>query len=132
MDIIKNYVKKFMSEGEVKKDPLSAEMDKIRDLIDLDEGSEFEITVGFCGETNRSVDPETGAYHSTEVDDSASGHLDILKDGENSWEWYAFIPNDYDFDLGGRVGGFDSLEECLDSVREWAEEFTDFTVDGLA
>lgn len=132
MYIVSKYVQKFMSESKV--DPIVKELDKIRDLIDLDEGSEFLISVEFEGETNRSVDPETGSYHSTEVKESVDGYLSIENtDGKWSWRSSVFSENySLDFDLNDQGEGFSSLEECLASIESWADTFTEFEVNGLA
>jgi hypothetical protein len=120
MDIITGYIQKFMSEAQESIDELAGELDKIKDAINASTEDAFEFEVSFIahGETGSFDDPHF-------VEDEVTGILDIWKEG-NSWAWESSNP--HVFVLDGRGSGFASLEECLKSIHNWAEDFEDFEV----
>ena len=127
MNTVTQYIQKFMSESaKLPVDPIAVELDKIRDLIDLDEGSEFSIHVEIKDEVPSSIDPRSGALITLDVDENQDGTLSIEKE-DDLWSWLAVIPNAVG-DLGGSGKGFSSLEECIQDIYNYANSFDVFQV----
>lgn len=131
MNTVTQYIQKFMAESaKLPVDPIAVELDKIRDMIDLDGGSEFSIHIELSDEVPSSIDPRTGALVTSNIEEDQDGVLSIEEEN-GIWSWSAVIPNALG-DLGGSGSNFDSLESCLASVHDYAYGFDTFEVLGLA
>lgn len=132
MNTVTEYFKKFMQESKKfeAQDPVALEIDKIRKLINPEEGSEFAISVVCTGEVGQSVSPVTGAYSSRVITEDITGYLSIEKEDDGSWSWSTSAYGDL---LDASDSGFgETLEECYDSLKNYADDLDDFVVDGLA
>lgn len=125
-DTVTMYIQKFMKESAEYKHPFAEELDKIRNLIDSDEGSEFEIHIELRTEVESSIDPRTGALNTYEVEEDAKGVLGIEKEND-VWSWATVLHTDF-LDVDDRDSGFSSLEECLSSFADYTIKFDDFEV----
>lgn len=131
MNIVNEYVHKLLCESDQKLDPLDMEFQKLMSLIDPNEGSEFEIRGLLSGITWEYVDPSDGSYSNGEVsDEDAHGYLCIEKEGD-TWSWgSSFHSDSLDASSSGR--GFETLDACVQDVREWASHVDSFEVIGIA
>lgn len=98
----------------------------IREQIDSDEGSEFEIHIELRTEVEDSIDPRTGALNTHEVEEDAKGVLGIEKEND-TWSWATVLHTDF-LDVSRKESGFSSLEECLSSFADYIIMFDDFEV----
>lgn len=107
-------------------------LDKIRDLIDLDEGSEFKFDGTVSGETAGEIDYVYGGLkNQREVTESATGYISIEKAEDGTWEYSTSWWSDT-FDVSDSGKGYESLEDLLPAIAEYIEGFDDFELEGLA
>lgn len=131
MDTATKYIQKFLAESQ-SADECRQEIETIKKevvLLKPNSNVEFEIHVAYADEVAYSVNPVTGGLNSRNSSEDTTGVLSVDYEEDGTYSWQTVIRTEFsDFDLDDSAKGFASVEECMNSLYDYACSLDEFDV----